>query len=75
MGSECLLTIACEVEKPIPLRFAPVIKTVLPRMPAANSLATSRLSVLALKSERVVAAMLSDIEVIRLLIRSTWNML
>lgn len=51
---------ACAVAKPIPPRLTPVMRTVLPRRPVENTLATSIASVLAPKSVCVVDAMVID---------------
>lgn len=53
-----LLTKACAVENPIPPRFTPVTSIVLPRIPLAKALATSKASVLSLNSGCVVPVIL-----------------
>ena len=52
------LTKPSDVVNPMPPRFTPVTRIVLPRMTAANALATSILSVLSLNSGWVVAILM-----------------
>lgn len=57
------LTKACAVVKPIPPRFTPVTRMVLPRMDSGNALATSKASVFASNSEWEVAVIFAQPEV------------